>query len=71
MVDVIVTALWIYGGIGGVVATGFLFVGLDRIDPAAAGAYAVRPLLAPGLVLLWPLVVARWVVLARQRTDEP
>ena len=34
--------------------------------PGARGAYAVRPLLVPGIVLLWPLVLWRWAVLARR-----
>ena len=44
----------------------FLLVGLDRIDPVARGAYGFRPLLLPGLVLLWPWVVLRWARLAGQ-----
>lgn len=55
-----------YGLAGLVVACAFLFLGLDRLDPAARGAYAFRPLLLPGLVLLWPLVLLRWAVLARR-----
>jgi hypothetical protein len=53
----IVTA---YLAVGVVVGVAFLFVGIDRIDPAAHGAYAFRPLLLPGLTLLWPYVLARW-----------
>jgi len=49
-----------YGGIGLVVALGFLVLGLPRVDPAARGAYAFRPLLLPGLIMLWPLVLRRW-----------
>jgi len=45
----------------------FLTIGIDRVDPAARGAHAVRPLLLPGLVLLWPLAAWRWAVLERQR----
>ena len=41
--------------------------GIERVEPAARGAYAVRPLLVPGIVLLWPLVLWRWAVLARRR----
>ena len=59
--------LWAYGGIGLAVAAAFLLIGIDRVDPAARGAYAVRPLLVPGLVMLWPLVLIRWVQLARGR----
>lgn len=50
---------WLLAGLG--VALAFLLFGLDRIDPAARGAYGFRPLLLPGLVLLWPLVVWRWL----------
>ena len=56
-----------YAGLGVVVALAFILVGLDRIDPAARGAIAFRPLLLPGAVLLWPLVLARWVALERAR----
>ena len=49
-----------YVGIGIAVTIAFLVVGLDRYDPAARGAYAFRPLLVPGLTLLWPIVVLNW-----------
>jgi hypothetical protein len=57
---------WTYGAVGALVALAFLVSGLDRIMPAARGAYAFRPLLVPGLVLLWPVVVWRWRALARE-----
>ncbi len=53
--------------LGVVVGLVFLLRGIDRVDPAARGAYAVRPLLLPGLALLWPLVLWRWRVLSRAR----
>ncbi len=62
----IVDAAWAYLLIGAAVAAAILFLGIDRIDPAARGAYAFRPLLLPGLMLLWPLVLWRWRVLARR-----
>ena len=34
--------------------------------PSARGAYAFRPLLVPGLILLWPLVLWRWWMLTRR-----
>lgn len=49
-----------YAAAGLAIGLAFLFRGLDRIDPAARGAYAFRPLLLPGLLLLWPLVLWRW-----------
>jgi hypothetical protein len=50
-----------YLGLGAVVAAAFLLLALDRIDPAARHAWAFRPLIVPGLILLWPLVVWRWM----------
>jgi hypothetical protein len=67
MQDTIMTVLWVYGGIGAAVALAFVSVGMDRIDHAADGAYAVRALLFPGLVLLWPVVALRWAMLERRR----
>jgi hypothetical protein len=60
MAAAIVQFVTIYGAVGIVVGIAFLLLGLDRIDPAAHGAYAFRPLLLPGCVLLWPLVAVRW-----------
>lgn len=65
--DMFWTGITIYGGIGGAVALAFLLVGIDRVDEAAHGAWFVRPLLLPGAVLLWPVVLARWIVLERRR----
>ena len=50
--------LWLYAG--GAVAAVFLLFGIDRDDGNARGAYLFRPLLAPGVLLLWPLVLWRW-----------
>lgn len=60
MANVIVWAGYIYIWIGVAVAVLFLTVGIDRVDPAARGAYAFRPLLLPGVALLWPYVLRRW-----------
>jgi hypothetical protein len=54
--------------IGIIVGVAFLFLGIDRVDPAARGSYAFRPLLLPGLTLLWPFVALRWFVLSRGRS---
>ena len=63
--EIIVALATAYAGLGLAVAIGFLLLGLDRVDPASRGAFAFRPLLLPGLVLLWPLVAWRWRALAR------
>jgi len=59
--------LYSWGVIGLMVAIAFLLLGFDRVDPGAKDAYAVRPLLVPGLVLLWPVVLWRWAILAKER----
>lgn len=66
MSDPVSAGLMLWAGIGVAVAVAFLLVGFDKIDPGARDAYAVRPLLIPGLVLLWPLVVWRWIRLSRK-----
>lgn len=55
----------IYAWAGAAVAALFLVWGIGRVEPNAAGAFVFRPLLIPGIVLIWPLVVWRWWVLAR------
>jgi hypothetical protein len=67
LADIIVALATAHAALGMAVAVAFLLLGLERVDPAARGAYAFRPLLLPGLVLLWPLVAWRWRVLARAR----
>lgn len=66
MAALIVQAVTVYGVIGFVAGVAFLFLGIDRVAPAARGAYAFRPLLLPGLILLWPFVLTRWFTLARR-----
>ena len=56
-----------YATIGFVVAVAFLLVGLDRLHPAARGRWTFRPMLLPGLTLLWPYVLRRW----RRGAAEP
>lgn len=60
-----VVKLW--GAIGALVALAFLTFGIDRLDEDADGAYVFRPLLVPGILLIWPLVLWRWYVLASDK----
>lgn len=52
-----------YGSAGLLVAVVFLTIGIGRVDEAARGAYAARALLAPSVILLWPVVLLRWIQL--------
>ncbi|MEL6477194.1 MAG: hypothetical protein AAFR17_07685 [Pseudomonadota bacterium] len=60
-----------WGLAGLVTAVAFLAVGIDRIDEDARGAYVFRPLLIPGILILWPLVLWRWWVLETGRDAWP
>ena len=61
LAELIIGFVQIWGAIGAVVCVLFLFIGIDRVDPAAHDAYAFRPLLIPGIVVIWPLVLWRWM----------
>lgn len=52
---------WLWAGAA--VAAAFLTFGMDRIDEDARGAYIFRPLLIPGVLLIWPIVLWRWATL--------
>lgn len=54
---------------GGIVAALFLVIGIDRVEPSARGSYAFRPLLIPGICLIWPLVLYRWLTLEKHGED--
>jgi len=62
---VALTQIWLI--VGALVAALFLTIGIDRIDEDAEGAYVFRPLLIPGVLLIWPLVLWRWWVLETAR----
>jgi hypothetical protein len=50
-----------YVALGAAFAVPFVALGVQRVDPAAAGAsWGFRLLILPGTVLLWPLLLGRW-----------
>jgi len=55
---VLLGKIWLWAGAA--VAAVFLTFGLDRIDEDAQEAYVFRPLLIPGVLMIWPLVLWRW-----------
>lgn len=56
-----------WGILGTMVAIPFLTFGMDQVDEDARGAYVFRLLIVPGVLLIWPLVLWRWYVLANGR----
>lgn len=63
----LVMAMQTWGMIGALVAAVFLTIGIDRIDEDARGAYIFRPLLIPGVLLIWPIVLWRWWQIETER----
>lgn len=57
---VIMIGTW-YLYAGAVVAVLFILFGIGRLDENAEGAWIFRPLLIPGVLLIWPLVIWRCV----------
>lgn len=65
-------ALGWYAWLGAAASLAFLGFGIDRVDPSARGSYPFRVLLLPGVMLLWPLVLWRWLMLERApESDGP
>ncbi|MHC5211848.1 MAG: hypothetical protein ACYTG2_14100 [Planctomycetota bacterium] len=66
-VEWIVGAAGIYLAIGLVFALAFVWRGVSRVDPAAAGgSLGFRLLIVPGAAALWPLLLRRWMSGARR-----
>ena len=63
MTIVLLGTVYLY--VGATVAVVFLLFGIDRIDENAQDAWVFRPLIIPGVLLIWPLVIWRWIVLVR------
>ena len=62
-VEMILQGVALYLGVGAVFAIALLMFGLARIDRGASGAgFVFRLMLLPGLIVLWPLMLVRWVV---------
>lgn len=55
----------VYLGFGAATALAFLGFGIDRIDESARGVWVFRPVLIPGILLIWPIVLLRWAQLER------
>lgn len=68
--DTILTIVEVWCWAGAASAVVFLGWGIDRVEPNARTSFIFRPLLIPGVVLLWPLVLWRWWVLETGR-DRP
>ena len=60
--ELIVNLLGIYTAIGVVFGVAFVIVGIGRIDPVAQDStVGFRFIVLPGVALLWPLLLKRWL----------
>lgn len=66
----LVGAVEIYLYIGVAVAAVFLTVGVGRVDASASGSYFFRAVAFPGVVVLWPVVLLRWLQLEMTAGDR-
>ena len=57
----LVAAVQVYLALGGAFALAFLLFGVQRVDENASGSWAFRIVIAPGVTILWPLLLARWI----------
>jgi len=71
--ELLIVLVQFWGGIGAIVAMSFLTIGIEWIDEDAQGAITFRPLLIPGIMVIWPLVLWRWWALAtnQDRSTSP
>jgi hypothetical protein len=61
-VTLLLAGVRLYLLLGTLFALPFVLFGVQRVDPAARqGSYGFRLIIVPGVVLLWPLLAARWL----------
>jgi len=62
--ELLLAASALYLSVGALVAIPFALLGVQRVDPAAAGwspgNLVFRLMILPGCAALWPLVLRRW-----------
>jgi hypothetical protein len=62
LAEMILTIVGGYFAVGAVVALLFIPFGLRRVDMVAAGGpLRFKLLIAPGVVVLWPVILALWL----------
>lgn len=61
MIDLVLMFVAGYAGLGLVAGVALALVGINRIDPVAAGSpWYFRLLALPGLAGLWPVMLVKW-----------
>lgn len=61
-IRVVLGSLGLYTAVGAVFAIAFCLQGVQRVDSQAVGTgWGFRLLIAPGVVVFWPLLLQRWM----------
>jgi len=58
---ILVYALCLYALVGAIVAPAFFWAGVRRVLPGATLTPGAQLLLLPGALVLWPLLLRRWI----------
>jgi hypothetical protein len=62
LAQIVVRAVEVYLVMGAAFAVPFAWLGLRRVDPAAASStWGFRLILLPGAAALWPFLLLRWI----------
>jgi len=62
LLDIVLSTITVYLGMGTLIGIAFFGKGAGRIDPAAeAASVGFRVLILPGSIMLWPIVLMKWI----------
>jgi hypothetical protein len=62
LASLILTVLGVYMAVGLIFGVAFIILGASKIDTASIKMpIRVRLLILPGVMLLWPLMMAKWI----------
>jgi hypothetical protein len=69
MANIVAFVVVVYAAAGMLFAAAFVSLGARRLDQNADGApWTFRLIIAPGAVVLWPLLLSQWL---RQERSDP
>ena len=71
ILSIILTITVIYLGCGFIFAIPFVIKGVGKIDEGAHGAtWGFRLIIIPATIVLWPLLLKKWVAADKKKTDD-
>ena len=71
ILNIILTILLIYLSCGFVFAIPFVIKGANKIDEGAHGAtWGFRLIIMPGTIVLWPVLLKKWIAANKTKTND-